>query len=45
MLQGWRSLSVWTRTRKVGEMSVVKDEEAQHQIDRRSRVEGDYKEQ
>lgn len=45
MLQGWRSMSIWTRTRKVGEMSVVEDQEAQHQIDRRSKVEGDYKEQ
>lgn len=42
---GWRSMSIWTRTRKVGEMSIVEDEEAQHQIDRRSKVEGDYKEQ
>lgn len=42
---GWRSMSIWTRTRKVGKMSVVEDEEAQHQRDRRSKVEGDYEEQ
>lgn len=47
MLQGWRSLRVWTRTTNAAEVSaatVLEDKEVQHQMDRKDGLEGDYKE-
>lgn len=46
MMEGWSSLRVWTRIRKeMSPAAVLEDEEAQYRIDRRSRLEDDYKEQ